>query len=251
LTIAFSRDFFCSRPLISLFIMKMNMRLIAFTILSLALASVPATAAKQPYPEKLADRIGTAEYVLDLIMMDSNTTIPRNLLREAKGIIILNQYRGGFIFGGQGGNGVMVIRNPQTGQWGVPGFVVAGQASFGLQAGYTEVNNIYLLMTDEAVTKAYSSRFDVGADAKAVAGPVGKTAEMFDIFKAPVLAYTASSGLFAGATVKGGWIKVDDKANRTFYNTNYSSPEVLLSTWLRLPPPAQPLMAKLRAYEKE
>lgn len=231
--------------------MKMNLRLIAFTILSLALFSAPSMAAKKPYTEKLADRITTAEYVLDLIMMDAKTTIPRNLLRDAKGIIILNQYRGGFIFGGQGGNGVIVVRNPQTKQWGVPGFVVAGQASFGLQIGYTEVNNIYLLMTENAVTKAYSGRFDIGVDAKAVAGPVGKTAESFDYAKNEVLAYTASSGLFAGATVKGGWVKVDDKGNRAFYNTTYSSPEVLLSTWIRLPPQAQPLMARLRAFENQ
>jgi len=231
--------------------MKMNLRLITFALLSLAMTSAPSMAAKQPYTEKLAERVGTAQFVLDLIMMDAKTTIPRDLLREAKGIIILNQHRGGFIFGGQGGNGVMIIRNPQSGQWGAPGFVIAGQASFGLQAGYTEVNNVYLLMTNEAVTKAYSSRFDIGADAKAVAGPVGTTADTFDKNTAPVLAYTTSSGLFAGATVKGGWIKVDDKANKAFYNTNYSSPEVLLSTWLRVPPPAQPLMARLKAYENE
>lgn len=182
--------------------MKMNLRLIALTTLSLVLASAPLRAAKQPYSEKLADRIATAEFVLDLIMMDAKTTIPRNLLREAKGIIILNQHRGGFIVGGQGGNGVMVVRNPQTGQWGVPGFMVAGQASFGLQIGYTEVNNIYLLMTANAVTKAYSGRFDLGADVKAVAGPVGSSSGRFDYEKAEVLAYTASSGLFAGADRK-------------------------------------------------
>jgi len=231
--------------------MKYSFRFIALTFGLLAISWAPLTAAKQSYTEKLADRLTTAEWVLETIMVNSQSTIPRNLLRQAKGIIILNQYRAGFIFGGQGGNGVLIVRNPQTGNWGVPGFLTAGQASFGLQVGYTEVNNIYLLMTDEAVSKAYSGRFNIGVDAKAVAGPVGKTAEQLDLFRAEVLAYTASSGLFAGATVKGGWVSVDDKANRTFYNTTYSSPEVLLSTWFRLPPSAQPLMARLRAYEAE
>ena len=80
---------------------------------------------------------------------------------------------------------------------------------------------------------------------------VGKNTENFDLFTAEVLVYPAASGLFGGATVKGGWVSVDDKANKAFYNTNYSSPEVLLSTWLRVPPPAQPLMARLRAFERE
>ncbi|MEZ5275689.1 MAG: lipid-binding SYLF domain-containing protein [Opitutaceae bacterium] len=231
--------------------MKTNLRSLLLIFLSVALASVTYGGEKKPYTEKLADRMTTAEYVLELIMMNAETTIPREILRQAKGIIILNQYRGGLIFGGQGGTGVMVIRIPQTGQWGTPGFVTAGQASFGLQAGYTEVNNIYLLMSDDAVTRAYTGRFNVGVDAKAVAGPVGKNTENFDLFKAEVLVYSAASGLFAGATVKGGWVSVDDKANKAFYNTNYSSPEVLLSTWLRVPPPAQPLMARLRAFERE
>jgi lipid-binding SYLF domain-containing protein len=80
---------------------------------------------------------------------------------------------------------------------------------------------------------------------------VGKTAENFDLFRAEVLAYTNSSGLFAGATVKGGWVSVDDKANRAFYNTTYSTPEILLSTWFKAPPPAQLLIARLRGYQAQ
>jgi lipid-binding SYLF domain-containing protein len=229
--------------------MKNSLRFITLAFGLSAIASAPLTAEKQSYIQKLNDRIERAEWVLETIMVDASSTIPRNLLRQAKGIIILNQYRAGFIFGGQGGNGVLIVRNPQTGKWGVPGFLTAGQASFGLQAGYTEINNIFLLMTDEAVRKSYSGRFNIGVDAKAVAGPVGRTAEKFDLFKAEVLAYTGSSGLFAGATVKSGWVKVDDKGNRAFYNTTYSSPEVLLSTWFKLPPAAQALLSRLHNYE--
>jgi lipid-binding SYLF domain-containing protein len=231
--------------------MKNRLRFITLALGLLAIASTPLTAAKQSYIQKLNDRLERAEWVLETIMVDASSTIPRNLLRQAKGIIILNQYRAGFIFGGQGGNGVLVIRNPQTGRLGVPGYMTAGQVSFGLQAGYTEVNYVFLLMTDEAVTKAYSGRFNIGVDAKAVAGPVGKTAENFDLFRAEVLAYTGSSGLFAGATVKGGWVSVDDKANRAFYNTTYSTPEILLSTWFKPPPAAQLLIARLRGYQAE
>jgi len=231
--------------------MKNSLRFIVLALGLSAIASAPLTAAKQSYIEKLNDRLERAEWVLETIMVDASSTIPRNLLRQAKGIIILNQYRAGFIFGGQGGNGILVIRNPHTGKLGVPGFMTAGQVSFGLQVGYTEVNYVFLLMTDEAVTKAYSGRFNIGVDAKAVAGPVGKTAENFDLFRAEVLAYTSSSGLFAGATVKGGWVSVDDKANRAFYNTTYSTPEILLSTWFKAPPPAQLLIARLRGYQAE
>ena len=229
--------------------MKNNLRFIALTVVMLAVSSARLTAEQKPYIEKLDYRLTAAEWVLETIMIDAESTIPRNLLRQAKGVIILNQYRAGFIFGGQVGNGVLIVRNPHTEMWGVPGFLTAGQASFGLQAGFTEVNIIYLLMTEAAITQAYSGRFQIGVDAKAVAGPIGRMVEDFDLFQAEVLAYTNSKGLFAGATVKGGWVLVDDKANRAFYNTTYSSPEVLLSTWFELPPTAQPLMARLRNYQ--
>jgi lipid-binding SYLF domain-containing protein len=50
-------------------------------------------------------------------------------------------------------------------------------------------------------------------------------------------------GLFAGATVKAGYLTRDDTANRSFYSTTYTLPEILYSDWITPSPEVQPLMA--------
>ncbi|TVR52647.1 MAG: hypothetical protein EA425_04480 [Puniceicoccaceae bacterium] len=199
--------------------------------------------------ETLADRLATAEYVLEQIMENEQTRIPRELLREARGIVLLNHYRGSFIFGGQGGAGALVCRHPVTGEWGPPVFITTGGANFGLQAGVKEINTVYLLMDDESVRKAYSGRFRIGADAAAVAGPVGPTEENFPIYDEPVFVYSNSRGLFLGAAFKGGWIAPDQRSTRRFYNTRDSIPEVALGTWIQVPSAGQSLLDRIRAYE--
>ncbi len=211
------------------------------------LGSLQAKEKVSPH-EKLVNRLTTAEYVLEKVMGNPKTAIPQNVLSQAKGIIILNQYKFGLFLGGEGGYGVLVVRDIQTNKWHLPSFLTAGQASFGFQFGVKEKNYVFLLMTDEAVQLACAGRFDVGVDASAVAGPVGTESENFDLFKAPVLAYSTAQGLFAGATIKGGWIAQDKKANRLFYNTHHDTPEILLSNWFKLPREAQPLINRLKAY---
>jgi lipid-binding SYLF domain-containing protein len=100
------------------------------------------------------------------------------------------------------------------------------------------------VLTDDATAhNLLQTRFNVGVDAKAVAGPHAKEAESSsDILKVPVLIYSKSIGLYAGATVKGGYLTRDDEANQTFYNTHYGLPEILYSDWVQPTPEAEPLM---------
>jgi len=43
--------------------------------------------------------------------------------------------KGGFIFGGSGGTGVLLRREGKTGEWSYPAFYTMGSVSFGLQFG--------------------------------------------------------------------------------------------------------------------
>jgi lipid-binding SYLF domain-containing protein len=63
------------------------------------------------------------------------------------------------------------------------------------------------------------------------------------ILKTPVLIYSKASGLYAGATVKGGFITRNDKASQLFYSTSSALPEILYSDWVTAPAEAQPLMS--------
>jgi len=204
-----------------------------------------------PKRENLVTRIINSEYALEEIMAKPETRIPASILQQAKGIILTLNYRAGFMLGGHGGRGVLVAKNPLNGEWGVPAFVSTGGANLGFQIGAKEIDTVYVIMDEATVRRAYTGRFDLSADAAAVAGPVGVLSEKNesdDYKNANILVYTTSKGLFAGVSVKGGWVKPDNSATKVFYNTEYNAPEIVLSDWFQLPREAKALINRINYY---
>lgn len=229
------------------FIMNKSLRFVLVALL-FALPATGLQAAKS-FREKLITALTTCEYSYDVVMQSENA-VPADALRQAKGIVIVHQYRVGLIFGGQAGTALLCARVPQNNNaWGPPVFLDPGGVTFGLQAGAKEINSVFLLMSDDAVRRAYSGRFEIGADAIAVAGPRKAEVENFDLFKAPVLVYTSLGGLYAGAALKTGWLTPYDKANRELYHTPFSTPEIVLSNWFQIPPEAQAIINKIQRDE--
>jgi lipid-binding SYLF domain-containing protein len=158
--------------------------------------------------------------------------------------MILSQFKAGFIFGVKGGYGVIMVKKP-GGHWSLPVLIDASEASLGLQVGAKSVDTVCILTDDATPRLLFTSRFNIGVDAKAVAGPSSAEYEndAKSTFIAPVLVYSRSVGLYAGATVKAGHVERNDLANFTLYNTTYTMPELLYSDWVTPPPEVQPLMA--------
>ncbi|HEY9156194.1 MAG TPA: lipid-binding SYLF domain-containing protein, partial [Opitutaceae bacterium] len=131
--------------------------------------------------------------------------------------------------------------------WSIPVIVHGGGVSFGLQAGGKSIETIFVITDDETPRRLFDGRVNFGVDAKAVIGP--RWAEMESVNKeilaTPVLVYTKSKGLFAGATVKAGYLTRDDDANRDFYRTPYTMPELLYGNFVTPPEEVRPLMAYL------
>jgi lipid-binding SYLF domain-containing protein len=164
------------------------------------------------------------------------------VLASAHALVIVHQIKASFLLGFQGGYAVALVKK-HDGHWSVPGFMQAGEMSIGLQAGGKATDLIYVLTDDATAHNLLQLRFNIGVDAKAVAGPHAKEAETAsDILKTPVLIYSKSTGLYAGATVKSGYLTRDDEANQLFYNTHYGMPEILYSDWVQPVPEAQPIM---------
>lgn len=230
--------------------MNQSFSRIAALILIAAVPFSGFAAPKKTYQEKLIERLESCEYSLEVIMSKPETAIPSDVLAEAKGIVIVHQYRVGLIVGGQAGSAIMMARNPQSGKWGPPVFLNPGGVTLGFQAGGQEINTVFLLMSDEAIRLTYSGRFDFGADAVAVAGPKKAEKDSFDLFKAPVLIYNSLGGLYAGASIKTGWLSPDNKANREFYQTTFTMPEIAMSGWFDVPAPAQGIVSRVIAYEQ-
>lgn len=142
--------------------------------------------------------------------------IPRYVLRHAQGIAVIpGEFKAGFIFGGELGNGVMVARLPD-GRWSAPSFITIGGANWGAQIG-GEVRNIVLIFnTPAGVAAAESGNLTLGAGASITAGPVGTGVGVNTRIPA-VYSYVSSAGAYIGATLNGSVLATDYGANRDVY----------------------------------
>ena len=218
-------------------------------ILSLValLGSAPAFAHPNDAHTPRADlvvRVETCEAIIREFMANPEYAIPPSVWQHARGILILSQFKAGFVFGVKGGYGVLMVKKP-NGHWSVPVLVDASEASLGFQIGAKSVDTVCILTDDATPRLLFTNRLNIGVDAKAVAGPHAAEVENDAkyTFIAPVLVYTRSEGLYAGATVKAGHVERNDEANFILYNTSYTMPELLYSDWVTPPADVQPLMS--------
>jgi lipid-binding SYLF domain-containing protein len=154
----------------------------------------------------------------------------------------VNQFKAGFFFGVKDGYGVIMVKRADG--WSIPVLVSAGELSLGFQIGANASETVMVLTDDSTPRMIFNRRFNLGADAKAVAGPNAAEAEKFnrELLNVPVIVYSKSRGLYAGATVKTGWLERNDNANFVLYSTAYTMPELLYSDWVKPVPEVQFLM---------
>lgn len=207
-----------------------------------AVAALPAIAA--PKRASLIKRLDSCEAILQDLQASTKTAIPADILRAAKGIVIVNQFQAGFVFGIKDGYAIAMVRRP-NGKWSVPAFLKAGELSFGLQAGGRSTNTVMVLMDDASPRLLFKQRFNFGAEAKAAAGI--RAADREAVTKplqaqANVLIYSLSEGYYLGAALKTGFMQPDEDANRVFYNSNNRMPELLYSDWVQPPAEAKFIM---------
>lgn len=212
-------------------------------LLSLVALFAAASARAELSRADAVTREESCEAILQEFQRRPETAIPANVLQRAQALIILNQFKAGFFLGVKDGYGVIMVRRPDN-TWSVPVLIRAGEASLGLQVGANEVESI-LVITDPSIPRRlFTQKFNVGVDAKAVAGPHVASKERYNeqILRTPILAYTKQVGLFVGATVKAGYLSRDDNANFALYNTRYTMPELLYGNFVTPPQEVLPLM---------
>ncbi|MCR6654943.1 MAG: lipid-binding SYLF domain-containing protein [Opitutus sp.] len=192
-------------------------------------------------------RVESCEAVLQEFMSSPEHAIPQEILQQAQGIIIVNQFKAGFFLGVKDGYAVILVKKPD-GSWSVPALLHAGETSLGFQVGAKSIETVMVLTDPQTPKLLFDQRFNVGVDAKAVAGPKAAERERDNrpIIDAPVLVYSKSKGLYAGATVKLGFLSRNDEANHVLYSTDYNLPELLYSDWVQPVPEVVPLMNYVR-----
>ena len=167
---------------------------------------------------KASDRAESAATALQEIFAAPDKGVPEDLLGGAKCVIMIpGMKKAGFVVGGRYGRGFATCRNANG--WSAPAPVFLGGGSWGAQIGGEAVDVLMLVMNDKGVQKLLSSKFKIGADASAAAGPIGRAASADTNWKldSEILTYSRAKGLFAGLELNGASIKQDDDTTRELY----------------------------------
>jgi lipid-binding SYLF domain-containing protein len=185
--------------------------------LLLALAAGPASATE--VPEKVRKTINDATTSLTAAAAPGSNQIPPAVLQGAACIAsIPNVTKGAFIFGGEGGTGVISCRE-KDGKWGPPLMVSIGSASVGFQIGVEQSDIVLVMFNRKTASKLVSGGLKFGADASAAAGPYGaKAAAPINPETAPVFIYATAEGLMASASLNGTNVKPADRDNQLLYD---------------------------------
>src|SRR5215467_11218186 len=198
------------------------------------------------FAESAAGRADSAATVLNEIMSAPDKGIPEEVISSAKCIAVVpSLLKGGFVFGGAHGKGMASCRTADG--WSAPApFTVTG-GSFGLQIGLQGVDLVMLIMNEKGMTALLSSKFKLGADASAAAGPVGRHAEASTDWKlrAEVLTYSRARGLFAGVTINGAVVHQDDDATRELYGREVPFKSILTGA-VPAPQGGEPFVSAVR-----
>ncbi len=186
---------------------RLNVKIIALALFAVGILFAHNTAVMAADREQAQGLVDRARVTLNDFLRDPNYSWFHDNLNHAKGVLIFPQViKGGFIFGGSGGTGVLLVRDEKTGDWSEPAFYTIGSVTFGLQAGGEAAEVVMLAMTQKAIDSLLSSSFKLGGDASIAIGPVGAGAKaQADIpnITGDFISFAKSKGLYAGLNLEG------------------------------------------------
>ena len=195
--------------------------------------------------EDATERLDNAKQVLHEIMGMPDKGIPEEVLEHAKCVAVIpHMLKGGFIFGAKGGKGVATCRTADG--WSAPAFITISGGSWGLQIGVEAVDVVLIIQNEKGMQKLLESNFQVGGDASAAAGPVGRHAEAGTDWKmdTEILTYSRAKGVFAGLTLEGASIRQDNDSRHAIYGRRVTTRSLLLGK-VAAPAVAQPFLAEV------
>ncbi len=197
-----------------------------------------------------ADRLQEAASVMSEVMSAPDKGIPQDLLGNAHCIVIVPSLKtAAFVFGGKYGKGYLSCRNKGGAGWSAPGAVRIEGGSAGFQIGGSTTDLIMLVMNERGASKLLSSKFTLGVEGSAAAGPVGRTAtaQTDAQMHADILSWSRTQGLFAGIALEGATLRQDLDDNATLYGKKLEN-RTIVTSGVTPPKSAAKLLALLNKY---
>lgn len=204
----------------------MNLRTSICRVAVLAvLAFAPMAAHAQNNQQEIVDR---ARLTVTDLSHDKAFGNARQLLQRARAVMIVPRlFKGGFIVGGEGGEGVLLARGP-GGVWSDPAFYAIGSASLGFQAGLEQSEMILLVMTQRGLDALLRDQFKVGAQAGIAVATLGSGVEgAANPGGADIVVWSSSSGLYAGVALNGSIIRAQPEDNARYYGHPLTTRDII------------------------
>ncbi|WP_235908961.1 lipid-binding SYLF domain-containing protein [Roseiconus nitratireducens] len=207
--------------------------------------AMPQTAMPQTIANSVQDQtVLAASTVLNEAMSSPLNRIPESMLANCHGVAIIpNVIKGSFIVGARHGKGLLFVRDPE-GVWHAPMFVTLTGGNVGWQIGVQSSDIVLVFKTARSIQGILSGKLTLGADAAAAAGPVGRqTAVATDgQLQAEIYSYSRSRGLFAGVSIDGSVLRLDQLSTGAYYRSPGPGQSVVV------PPQAVQLTQQIAAY---
>ena len=174
-------------------------------------------------------RLIEASGVLEELFAQRDTAIPERLMARAYGIVVVpNVVKVAAVVGGRRGSGAMVVRDA-SGKFSDPIMVTLTGGNVGWQVGVQSTDIVLVFTTEKGIRGIADGKLTLGADASAAAGPVGRSASAGtdQSFSAEVYSYSRNRGLFAGVSLDGSVLNIDNKSNKGLYGKSVSADEII------------------------
>src|SRR6187397_797927 len=215
-----------------------------------AVATTVSLAPLMAQDKEPAQRLGAAAAVFSEIMAAPDKGIPQELLENAHCIVIVPDLKtAAFVVGGKYGKGYLSCRNKSGAGWSAPAAIRIEGGSVGFQIGGSSTDLIMLVMSERGAEKLLESKFTLGAEGSAAAGPVGRTAtaQTDAQMHADILSWSRSRGLFAGISLQGATLRQDLDDNTTLYGKRLEN-RAIVTTGVTAPAAASRLLMLLNQY---
>jgi lipid-binding SYLF domain-containing protein len=197
------------------------------------------------------DRLNNSATVLHEIMDAPDQRIPERIMRRAKCIAVIpHLMKGGFVFGAEHGKGVATCRTAKG--WSAPAFIKIGGGSWGTQIGVEAIDLVMVIRSQKGMQKLLSSKFEIGRDASAAVGPVGRhSSENTDVkLDTMILTYSRAKGAFLGLTFVGALVRADNDSRHAMYGPRTTTRATLLGR-VASPAAAGPFLDAVRGAKAQ
>ena len=203
---------------------QMMKKLLAFVCM--AGMSVSALAASDK--DTIDKRLTNATSTLNEIMGTPDKSIPNSILQQATCVgVIPGLVKGAFIFGAEYGQGVVTCRTGHG--WSAPAFIKMTGGSVGFQIGGSGTDLVLVAVNQKGFQDLLKSKFKIGGDAAAAAGPVGRDTQAATNWKlqSELLTWSRSKGLFAGIDLNGVAVYENTEDTTSFYGQPHTFEGIL------------------------